>query len=135
MRAEQRVLLLAGILLATVPSWAGACEQRLDATATAWATASACTEPVTTASACTGSAVAIAKTPTASRAAKKTRRHWAPGHLVEPDSMRLVPQDRAPGEEWVIISSRTGAIQVRRTPWAPKKSEGRNLSQNPPHHS
>src|SRR5512140_352163 len=147
MRNELRVLLLAGALLALAPRVTLACEQKLDASATAVsctvmtcessnaATCSALT--IVKTSTCSGSAVAIAKAPacpTTAKASKKARRHWAPGHLIEPDSMR-VPQDRTPGEQWVIISSRTGTIQVRRTPWAPKKSEARPISQAAPHHS
>src|SRR5512143_2460553 len=117
MRNQLRVLLLAGALLALAPRVTLACEQKLDATATAVsctvttcessnaATCSAVT--IVKTSTCSSSAVAIAKTPacpTTAKASKKARRHWAPGHLIEPDSMRLVPQERTPGEQWVIIS-------------------------------
>ena len=151
MRNELRVLLLAGALLALAPRVTLACEEKLDATAAATAvsctvmttcessSAATCkTITITRTSTCSGSAVATMNAPacpTTAKAAKKARRHWAPGHLIEPDSMRLVPQDRAPGEQWVIISSRTGTIQVHRTPWAPKKSEARPISQDAPHHS
>lgn len=145
MRNQLRVLLLAGALLALAPRVTLACEQKLDATATAVSStvrtceSSTCsTVTIVRTSTCSGSAVAIANAPacpTTAKAARKARRHWAPGHLIEPDSMRLAPQDRTPGERWVIISSRTGTIQVHRTPWAPKKSEARPMSQAALHHS
>jgi hypothetical protein len=140
MRIEPRVLLLAGVLLA-IPSWVMACEQKLDVSATASSmTVSAASSITASATACSARAserttcsIVIAKGPASSRAAKKARRHWSPGHLVEPDSMRLAPEERNPGEQWVVISSRTGTIQVHRTPWAPKKSDSHNAAQTARH--
>lgn len=150
MRNERRVLLLAGVLLGLAPGLASACEQKLDPigpAASARASISACTARVplsgcnaTSSTTCSSSAVAISKAPicpVAAKMAKKSRRHWSPGHLIEPDSMRLGPGDdvKQPDERWVIISSRTGTIHVVRTPWAPKKRDGRTLSQYGPYRS
>jgi len=56
----------------------------------------------------------------------QTHRAWEPGHLIEPDSMKLGPGDdlNAPEEEqWVRISS-TGSVKFHLGPWE-KKAESR----------
>lgn len=66
------------------------------------------------------------------------RSGWEPGHLIEPDSMKLGPGDdlKAPDtEQWVKISSRAGVIRFHRYPWSGKKTEGRTLQQYGPYRS
>ena len=68
--------------------------------------------------------------------AQRARRSgWSPGHLIEPDSMKLGPGDdlKSPEtEQWVIISARTGTVQIRQYPKGGRNMEGRTLQQHGP---
>lgn len=67
--------------------------------------------------------------------AQPRRSGWSPGHLIEPDSMKLGPEGevQSPGkEQWVIISGRTGEIHFRQYPRGGRNIEGRTLQQHGP---
>lgn len=52
------------------------------------------------------------------------RNSWEPGHLIEPDSMKLGPDIDGPDpDQWVILSSRGGIVRMHKMPWT--KKEGR----------
>jgi len=64
------------------------------------------------------------------------RSNWEPGHLIEPDSMKMGPGDdlHAPdAEQWVILSSRGGVVHFHKGPGGEKKTEGRTLQQYGPY--
>ena len=142
-RATQ-VLALSALLLGLAPAMARACEDEAsktaEATAKACAKATACTVKVKMT--CTEKTVTAIST-TINECAKPANapgRHssWEPGHLIEPDSMRLGPGDdlKTPEpEQWVTISSRTGTMHFHRRPWSSKKTEGRTLQQYGPYRS
>jgi hypothetical protein len=128
MKALQTTLVILAAGLA--PAAASACDEdakarpsievhetSASATSTATVTVKSTTSKSWTVTA-TVKACAEAGAPKAQGAAasKQRRPGWSPGHLIEPDSMRLAPQQRPedPGAEWVIISSRHGAWHVRR---------------------
>lgn len=135
---------MSALVLGLCPAIAFACEDE----ASAKATAAACAEANAKATACTVKVKVICNETTATAVTSEVkcsvkvlnaqgarRSGWEPGHLIEPDSMRLGPDLQAPDtEQWVIISSRTGVIRFHHYPWS-KKTEGRTLQQYGPYRS
>jgi hypothetical protein len=124
------------------PALARACEDEAAKSAEATAKATTCVVKVKVKMVCKEKAVTAISTQSTDCVtpanAPGRNSGWEPGHLIEPDSMRLGPGDdlNAPEpEQWVIISSRTGAIHIHRHPWSSKKTEGRTLQQYGPYRS
>lgn len=138
MSAATRVLAVTALVVGLCPALAFACEDGAAAKAEATAksvkvevhkVATTCTVKVKTS--CTEKSVtAVADDSKCSPKVMNTQgahHAWEPGHLIEPDSMKLGPGDdlNAPNaEQWVRISSKSGSIQLHRGPWE-KKTKGR----------
>jgi hypothetical protein len=153
MSAANRVLVVSALVAGLCPALAFACEDETSAKATAsaeaTAKATACAEATVKSTACTVQVKVVCKEGTTTAEVTETKcqpkvlntqgaRHsgWEPGHLIEPDSMRLGPDLKAPDtEQWVTISSRSGVIRFHRYPWSAKKTEGRTLQQYGPYRS
>lgn len=127
MSATNRVLVVSALVVGLCPALAFACDE--EASAKAEAKAEACVKAETRVERCVrveAKTEACVKTKVINtQGAHRSR--WEPGHLIEPDSMKLGPGDdlNAPNaEQWVRISSKSGSIQLHRGPWE-KKTKGR----------
>lgn len=140
MSAATRVLAVSALVVGLCPALAFACEDEASAKAEASAktikvevckAATKCTVKVKT-SRTEKSVTVVADDTKCSASAKAVNTQgahhaWEPGHLIEPDSMKLGPGDdlNAPNaEQWVRISSKSGSVRLHRGPWE-KKTEGR----------
>lgn len=137
MSATNRVLVVSALVVGLCPALAFACDE--EASAKAEAKAEACVKAETRVERCVrveAKTEACVKTKVINtQGAHRSR--WEPGHLIEPDSMKLGPGDdlKAPDvEQWVILSSRAGVIRFHHYPWS-KKTEGRTLQQYGPYRS
>jgi hypothetical protein len=66
--------------------------------------------------------------PKPANAQRSKRQRWSPGHLIEPDSLKLAPEfdpNRDSPQEWITISSRDGVLQIHRHSSFPKRTKGR----------
>jgi hypothetical protein len=119
MSTATRVLAVSALVVGLCPALAFACDEDQESTVTVTVGDGKCTAKVI-------------------NTLRAHRSVWEPGHLIEPDSMKLGPGDdlKAPEtEQWVIISSRSGVIRIHRFPWSGKKTEGRTLQQYGPFRS
>jgi len=161
MSAATRVLAISVLALGLAPALAHACDD--DATAKATATATATVTTIVTpevkcvvkvATECkaknafvykftcdekTSNAVAESgkdKDDPDSKAVNTEGRRpsgWEPGHLIEPDSMKLQQENQNPqSEQWVKISSRGNKIKFHKTQ-SSKKTQSRILQQYGPY--
>jgi hypothetical protein len=140
MSAATRVLAVSALVVGLCPALAFACEDEASAKAEASAktvkveatckVTSGCTVVKIKTSCSDKTVTAVADDTKCTLKVMNTQgahHAWEPGHLIEPDSMKLGPGDElnAPNaEQWVRISSRGGSVQLHRGPWG-KKTEGR----------
>lgn len=119
MSAATRVLAVSALVVGLCPALAFACEDE----ATAKAEASAKTVKVEVV--CKASTTCTVKIKTSRTVNTQGAHHpWQPGHLIEPDSMKMGDDLNGPDlEQWVRISH-SGTVQFHRGPLE-KKTEGR----------
>lgn len=134
MSPTSRILALSALVLGLAPAMAFACED--EAKSEIRVTKSITCVKSGQTKVCTN---AVNQTKICIKNVNSSRRtSWSPGHLIEPDSMKLGPGDdlKVPDtEQWVILSSRSGVIQFRHYPPGSKKTEGRTLQVYGPHRS
>jgi hypothetical protein len=149
MSGPNRILVLSAIVLGLCPAVAFACEDEASKTAaqaSAAAKATACLKATACvkATGCTIKVKALCTEATTTAVSNELKctikaintqgaRHsgWEPGHLIEPDSMKLGPDlDGPDSEQWVILSSVAGVIHLYGHPW--KKTECPTLQQYGP---
>lgn len=134
MSAAIRVLALSALVVGLCPALAFACDDEPATKAHAKAHAKACkveakacavkTKTHSTATATADDTKCSASTSKVTNTSGP-RRAWEPGHLIEPDSMKLGPDLDGPGgEQWVILSSRGGVVLNHKLPWTKKEGRG-----------
>jgi hypothetical protein len=144
MRSQLHAVTLAALVAVLVPAMAFACEEEsakqtaAKEQACAVAQKAACAakaQASASARASQGAACAAAKAaeaaaeavnapapcpspaPKPANAQRSKRQRWSPGHLIEPDSLKLAPEfdpNEDSPQEWITISSRDGVLQIHR---------------------